>query len=78
MTVDEMFEFLKAVIGVDEDAIRMVAGINGYNEETANDICHYKTGYRSIADYCEGEKIHFFRPEIIPGFETSIELFKKL
>jgi hypothetical protein len=38
-----------------EDEIDLVTAINGYNEETLNDILYVKTGYRDMEQYLEYE-----------------------
>lgn len=44
----ERYEYLTEVIGVREDAMDMLIGINGYNTETYNDALYYYTGERDI------------------------------
>jgi hypothetical protein len=31
-----------------EEALRLVTNINGYNEDTLNDVIYSKTGYRDL------------------------------
>ena len=38
-----------------EDEIDLVTNINGYSEETLNDILYARTGYRDIEQYEEAE-----------------------
>lgn len=40
-----------------EETLRVVTSINGYNEETMNDILYATTGYRSWEQYTESEGI---------------------
>ena len=47
-TNDERYDYLAEVIGVNEDAINMLIGINGDNQQTYNDALFYQTGYRDI------------------------------
>ena len=51
MELDEMYDFLNEVVGIDKDALDIAFGIKGYNKETACDILYYKTGYRSFEQY---------------------------
>ena len=53
MTNDEFFDFLVEYGIATEDEIRLVAKINGYNEETLNDILYVRTGNRSIEQFLE-------------------------
>lgn len=38
-----------------EEEIDLVTSINGYSEETLNDILYVRTGYRDIAQFEEAE-----------------------
>lgn len=38
-----------------EEEIDLVTNINGYSEETLNDILYARTGYRDIEQYEEAE-----------------------
>ena len=51
MTNDEFFDFLVEYGIATEDEIRLVTDINGYNEETLNDILYARTGNRSIEQF---------------------------
>ena len=53
MTNDEFFDFLVEYGIATEDEIRLVTDINGYNEETLNDILYARTGNRSIEQFLE-------------------------
>jgi hypothetical protein len=35
-------------LGISEDTLQIITNINGYNEDTLNDILYAKFGYRSI------------------------------
>lgn len=53
MTNDEFFDFLVEYGIATEDEIRLVTYINGYNEETLNDILYARTGNRSVEQFLE-------------------------
>ena len=53
MTNDEFFDFLVEYGIATEDEIRLVTDINGYNEETLNDILYVRTGNRSVEQFLE-------------------------
>ena len=53
MTNDEFFDFLVEYGIATEEEIRLVTSINGYNEETLNDILYVRTGNRSIEQFLE-------------------------
>ena len=36
-----------------EEELNLVTSINGYNEESLNDVIYVRTGYRSIAQLME-------------------------
>ena len=54
MTNDEFFDFLVEYGIATEEEIRLVTAINGYNEETLNDILYVRTGNRSVEQFLEG------------------------
>ena len=47
-TNEERYEYLTEVIGVSDEAMNMLIGINGDKKETYNDALFYQTGYRDI------------------------------
>ncbi len=47
MTIETMWEILE-VLGVSEQTLKIVTSINGYTEETMNDILYAHTGYRTF------------------------------
>ena len=51
MTNDEFFDFLVEYEIATEDEIRLVTDINGYNEETLNDILYARTGNRNVEQF---------------------------
>ena len=48
---EEMYDILRDVVGVDEDALDLAFGISGCNEETACAILNYYTGWKSFEGY---------------------------
>ena len=40
-----------------EEELQLITCINGYNEDTLNDVIYVRTGYHSLEQYleCEGE-----------------------
>ena len=55
MKLNEYNNYLINNIGVNEETINCVTSINGYNEDTLNDILYYFTGYRDLEQYLEYE-----------------------
>ena len=53
MTNDEFFDFLVEYGIATEEEILLVSKINGYNEETLNDILYVRTGNRSVEQFLE-------------------------
>lgn len=47
MTLDEMWTKLLEM-GLQEQTLQVVTDINGYSEETLNDVLYVFTGYRSF------------------------------
>lgn len=61
MSLEEYSNYLIDNLGVNEETIKCITGINGYNEETLNDILYYFTGYRDLEQYLEYEDRETYR-----------------
>ena len=55
MGLDEQFNYLIENGICTEDEMKLVTSINGYNEESVNDILYVRTGYRDMEQYLEYE-----------------------
>ena len=53
MTFEEMYDFLRDVVGVNDEALDLAFSLNGCNEDTACSIVFYFTGWRSFEGYIE-------------------------
>ena len=51
MSVEEIWEFLVEKCIATEEELQLVTSINGYNEETLNDVLYTRTAYRDIEQY---------------------------
>lgn len=47
MSIEEMWDMLLE-LGVEEEVLQIVTAINGYNEESMEDILYVKFGYHSF------------------------------
>lgn len=47
MSIEEMWDMLLE-LGVEEEVLQVVTAINGYNEESMEDILYVKFGYHSF------------------------------
>ena len=61
MSLEEYAKYLIEYLGVNEKVINCVIGINGYNENTLDNILHYYTGYRTIEQYTRYEDLETYR-----------------
>jgi len=53
MEFNELYDILHDVVGVGTEALDLVFGINGCNEEAACDILFYYTGWHNFEGYLE-------------------------
>lgn len=60
MTLNEYKNYLIDNLNISEDVIDCVTNINGYNEDTLNDILYYYTSYESLEQYTEPEDINTY------------------
>ena len=55
MSLEDYSNYLINNVGVNEETIKCITGINGYNEDTFDSILYYYTGYRDLEQYLEYE-----------------------
>ena len=55
MELNEIFDYLVEYGICTDEELRLVTDINGWNEETANDIIYARSGYHDIEQYLEYE-----------------------
>ena len=53
MRLEEYYNYLIDTDIVSEDSLRLITRINGYNEQTLDDVLYCTTGYRDIEQYLE-------------------------
>ena len=61
MSLEEYENYLIENLGVDEEVISVVCAINGYNEQSLDDILYVKFGYRDLEQYLEYEDRETYR-----------------
>ena len=61
MSLEDYYDYLINNVGVNEEVINCITSINGYNEETLDNVLYYYTGYRDIEQYLECEDIETYR-----------------
>ena len=55
MSLKDYNNYLINNLGISEETINCITGINGYNEETLDNVLYYFTGYRDLEQYTEYE-----------------------
>lgn len=55
MELDKIIDYIIENDIATQEEVNLVTGINGYSEETVNDIIFYRTGYQDIEQYLESE-----------------------
>lgn len=55
MKLEEYYNYLIDYEIVSEETLDTITSINGYNEETLNDVLYCKSGYHDIEQYLEYE-----------------------
>lgn len=55
MSLEDYSNYLINNLGVDEEVISVVCAINGYNEQSLDDILYVKFGYRDLEQFLEYE-----------------------
>lgn len=55
MDVNEIYSYMIDYGLVSEEALNIITNINGYNEDTLNDVLYCVSGYHDIKQYLEYE-----------------------
>ena len=55
MSLKDYYDYLINNVGINEEVINCITNINGYSEETLDNILYYYTGYRDLEQYLECE-----------------------
>ena len=54
MTISEMWDTIVEEYGIATwEELELITAINGYNEDTLNDVIYVRTGYRNIEQLLE-------------------------
>lgn len=61
MELKDYSNYLIDNVGVNEKVINCITNINGYSENTLDDILYYYTGYRTIEQYTRYEDLETYR-----------------
>jgi len=60
--IDEQLSMYEAIlmdcVGVSEDALDLVVSLNGWTEETLDDVLFYYTGYHNLDQYLQNEMVN--------------------
>ena len=56
MDWEEMYDILRDVVGISEEALEIACAVGGCNEETMERILFYKTGWHSFSGYLGEEE----------------------
>lgn len=60
MSLEDYSNYLIENLGVNEEVVNCITSINGYNEDTLDNILYYYTGYRTLEQYTESEDIETY------------------
>ena len=61
MELNEIYDYFVEYEIATEEEIKLVTSINGWNEESFNDILYVRTGYRDLEQYTEYEDKETYR-----------------
>ena len=61
MSLEDYNNYLINNLGISEEVINCITSINGYNEETFDNILYYYTGYRDLDQYLECEDLETYK-----------------
>ena len=55
MSLEDYNNYLINNLGISEEVINCITSINGYNEDTLDNVLYYYTPYRDLEQYLECE-----------------------
>lgn len=61
MSLEEYSNYLIENLGVNEEVINCITSIDGYNEDTLDNVLYYYTGYRDLEQYTRYEDLETYR-----------------
>lgn len=61
MSLEEYNNYLIENLGVNEEVVNCITSIDGYNEDTLDNILYYYTGYRDLEQYTRYEDLETYR-----------------
>lgn len=61
MSLEEYSNYLVKNLGVNEEVINCITSIDGYNEDTFDNVLYYYTGYRDLEQYTRYEDLETYR-----------------
>lgn len=61
MSLEDYNDYLIDNVGVNEEVINCITSINGYNEDTLDNVLYYYTGYETIEQYTRYEDLETYR-----------------
>lgn len=53
MEFDEMYDILRDYVGISEEALELAFAVGGCNQETAERILFYSTGWKTFGGYLD-------------------------
>lgn len=71
MSLKDYSNYLIENVGVNEEVVNCITSINGYNEDTLDNILYYYTGYRDLKQYTRYEDLETYKEYY--GFEEEEE-----
>lgn len=61
MSLEDYSNYLINNVGVNEEVINCITSIDGYNENTLDNVLYYYTGYRDLKQYLECEDLETYK-----------------
>ena len=61
MSLEDYNNYLINNLGISEEVINCITSINGYNEDTLDNVLYYYTGYRDLEQYLECEDLETYK-----------------
>ena len=73
LDLEEIWDYLVEMEIATEEELKLITDINGYNEETLNDVIYARSGYHDLEQYTEYEDKEFYREHFLEDDDEDEE-----
>lgn len=69
--VDKIWEYLLEMEIATQEELKLITDINGYSEETLNNVIYARSGYHDLEQYTEYEDYEYYQENFLNESEVD-------